>query len=177
MRLLCQHQVHVDVKSAACNIVTNVVISRDFSSSSTWWNPHWSSSFENTVQPFRSYRTCSIVGIGCLSLAISAFALRMSTQILISPSAYGTTTRENSVGLSDTFSVISLACISSKFSPTFSIQSEAFSQIVQRVWHYLLRAASKGNLSAFPLLWKCLHTSNGNRPHHPRWSAHILPLP
>ena len=104
--------------------VTNVVISRDLSSSSTWCKPHLRSSFEKTVEPLRSYKTSSIVGMGCLSLSIAEFALRMSTQIRTSPSAFGTTTNGEtySVGLCDTSLIMSLATSSSNFSSTLALK-------------------------------------------------------
>ena len=63
-----------------------------------------------------------MVGIGCLSLWIALFALRMSTQIRISPSGFGTTTRGDvhSVGLHGTSSLMTTWSISSNFLSTLS---------------------------------------------------------
>ena len=124
-----KHQVLISIKSTTCNKCGDLA---RFLLKFHLMEAPLELEFREHVQPFRSYRTCSIVGIGCLSLAIAAFALRMSTQILISPSAFGPTASgdTHSVGLSDTSSEISLACNSSNFSPTFSIQREAFSQVV-----------------------------------------------
>ena len=50
-----------------------------------------------------------MVGIGCLSLSIASLALLISTQMRISPSGFGTTTRgeTHSVGPLGTSSIMS----------------------------------------------------------------------
>ena len=102
--------------------VTNVVISRDSSASSTWWNLHLRSSLLNTVDPLKSWRTSSMVGISCLSLTIASLALRMFTQMRMSPSGLDTTTRSDNhvVGAFETSSMISFSSSSSSFFSTFS---------------------------------------------------------
>ena len=98
-----KHQVLISIKSTTCNKCGDLA---RFLLKFHLMEAPLEFEFREHVQPFRSYRTCSIVGIGRLSLAIAAFALRMSTQILISPSAFGTTASGDihSVGLSDTSS-------------------------------------------------------------------------
>ena len=57
-----------------------------------------------------------------LSLTIASLALRMSTQIRMSPSGLGTTTRGDNhvVGVFETSSMISFSSSSSSFFSTFS---------------------------------------------------------
>ena len=85
------------------------VIRRDSVSSSTWWKPHFKSNLLNTVDPFKSCRISSIVGMGCVSLSIASLALLISTQTRMSPSGFGTTTRgeTHSVGPLGTSSMMS----------------------------------------------------------------------
>ena len=65
-----------------------------------------------------------MVGIGCLSLSMAPFALLMSTQIRISPSGFGTTTRGDvhSVGPHGTSSMMSSCNNSSNFLSTLSLR-------------------------------------------------------
>ena len=76
----------------------------------------------NTVLPVKSCKSFSTVGIGYFFLRMPSFVRRISTQIVMSPSLSGTTTKGEIQpnGPSSTSSMTSAYRSSSSFSSTFS---------------------------------------------------------
>lgn len=76
----------------------------------------------NTVLPVKSCQSFSTVGIGYFFLIMPSFVRRISTQIVTSPSLFGTTTKAEIQpnGPSSTSSMTSAYRSSSSFSSTFS---------------------------------------------------------
>ena len=108
---------------AAQKGVEKVVISRDAASSSNWWYPERKSSFEKWQAPLISCTISSTVGMGCFSLFMAWLATLISIMIRMSPSRFGTITKEEPqvVGPS-TFSIISFSSSSISFSINFCLR-------------------------------------------------------
>ena len=120
--------------------VANVVIGRDSSDNSSWWKPHFISSFENTLFPLISRHVSSIVEIGNLSRSIASFAWRMSTYNRMSELFdFATTT----IGLTNEVGPSARSMISSSLSSAISLRpliwdwTESFFLPEWLVWHFV----------------------------------------
>ena len=103
----------------------------------------------NTVLPFKSCKSYSTVGIGCLSRMIASFARRMSTHTLTSPSALGTTTKGeiHPEGPSGTSYMMSSSRSSSSFLSTLSRSPNG---ILRTGWTIGFTDSSIWSLSSYP---------------------------
>ena len=100
----------------------------DSGSSSSWWYALVMSSVLNTVDPFRSVTSSSIVGIGCFSRTMAVLAARMSTQMRVFPFFFGTET----IGLTHGVAPSAFSMMSSLISLSISA-STSF-----RIWNGIL---------------------------------------
>ena len=102
--------------------VENVLSALESGCNGIWWYPWFKSILLNTLQPFKSDTTSSMVGMMYRSLMIALFSEGMSTQILISFGLFGLGTT-----IGDTQGVgPSTRSMMSSFSSCLSFSSNCF---------------------------------------------------